>query len=88
MLMLRVVFPGPFRGGEDEPIPYVGDPLGPGAVGFRLPFAALESLDDGLDLQELLFGVLVRIVVRPAVAVSGSQLATEVLDLIVLRPVG
>ena len=54
-LVFAVVLPVPLGGGEGVPIPHVGDQPRPLLVRLALPIAALEPLDDPLDLQELLF---------------------------------
>ena len=54
-LVFAIVFPVPLGGGEGVPIPHVGDLPRPLLVRLALPIAALEPLDDPLDLQEFLF---------------------------------
>jgi len=59
VLVLGVVLAEPFGRGEQEPVPDVGDDLRPLLVRFGLALPSSETLDEALDLQELLLGVLV-----------------------------
>ena len=58
-LVFAVVLAVPLGGGEGEPVPDVGDQPRPLLVRLGLSLPPLEPLDDPLDLQELLLGVLV-----------------------------
>ena len=81
VLVFGVVLAVPLGGGEDEPVPHVGDAPGPLPVRLGLPLAAPEPLDDPVDLQELLLGVLVGASRGHRVVGAGPQVGAEVADL-------
>ena len=55
---------------EGEPVADVGDAASPRPVGVCVPVAAAEALDDPLDVQEPLLGIVV-VIERKGVVGSG-----------------